>query len=232
VVTLRLAAAKARAVAATWAGQIKEGGELRLDVTDQATVDAAIAAAGEVDSLISNAGVIFRAAVEASPLDEIERLYAQNTVGALRVTQALLPQMRSRDAGRLIYVSSVGGRIVIPGSSAYAATKWALEAFAESLAIELGGTGVDVTLAEPGAVSSGALDDVLTYSLPDDPYAARLAGEMPAEMFVTPEFVAGALAGLVEAPDVPLRVPVGPMAEAVLAGRDAALFDRPFVPGA
>ncbi len=70
--------------------------KLQLDVTDQASVDAAIAAAGEVDALISNAGVIFRAAVEASPLDEVERLYAQNTVGALRVTQALLPGMTIR----------------------------------------------------------------------------------------------------------------------------------------
>ncbi len=205
--------------------------KLRLDVTDQGSVDAAIAQAGEVDALISNAGVIFRAAVEASPLDEVERLYAQNTIGALRVTQALLPQMRARAAGRLIFVSSVGGRIVLPGSSAYAATKWALEAFAESLAIELDGTGVEVALAEPGAVSSGALDDPLTYSLPDDPYAGKLAGEVPAEMFVTPEFVGAALADLVEAPEAPLRVPVGPMAAAILAGRDAAPFDRPFVPG-
>jgi NADP-dependent 3-hydroxy acid dehydrogenase YdfG len=205
---------------------------LQLDVTDGASVDAAIGAAGEVDALISNAGVIFRGAVEASPLDEVERLYAQNTVGALRVTQALLPGMRARGAGRLIYVSSVGGRIVLPGSSAYAATKWALEAFAESLAIELDGSGVEVTLAEPGAVSSGALDDVRSFALDDDPYAGRLAGEIPAEAFVTPEFVAAALADLVDAPTVPLRVPVGPMAEAILAGRDAAPYDRPFVPGA
>jgi NADP-dependent 3-hydroxy acid dehydrogenase YdfG len=61
---------------------------LRLDVTDQASVDAAVKQAGEIDVLISNAGVVFRAAVEASPTAEIERLYAQNTVGAIRVTQA------------------------------------------------------------------------------------------------------------------------------------------------
>src|ERR1700753_982748 len=87
---------------------------LRLDVTDQASVDAAVAAAGEVDTLVSNAGVIFRAAGEASPVDEIERLYRQNTAGAIRVTQALLPQMRERKQGRLVFVSSVGGRTVLP----------------------------------------------------------------------------------------------------------------------
>jgi len=98
--------------------------------------------------------VIFRAAVEASPVAEIERLYAQNTAGAIRVTQAVLPQMRERKKGRLVFVSSVGGRTVFPGNAAYAATKWALEAFAEALAMELAGFGIDVTLAEPGPVSS------------------------------------------------------------------------------
>src|SRR5882724_3977399 len=63
---------------------------LSLDVTDQASVDAAVVQAGEVDVLVSNAGVIFRAAVEASPIAEIERLYAQNTAGAVRVAQAVL----------------------------------------------------------------------------------------------------------------------------------------------
>src|ERR1700704_6041701 len=99
---------------------------LRLDVTDQATVDHAVAAAGEVDVLVSNAGVIFLAAVEASPVAEIERLFAQNTAGAIRVAQAVLPQMRERKSGRLLFVSSVVGRLVFSGNAAYAASKWAL----------------------------------------------------------------------------------------------------------
>ncbi|MEU3985314.1 SDR family oxidoreductase [Streptomyces sp. NPDC026672] len=203
---------------------------LRLDVTDQASVDSVIEQAGEITTLLSNAGVIFNAAVEASPLAEIERLYAQNTVGALRVTQAVLPQMRERGKGRLLYVSSVAGRTVLPGGSAYAATKWALEAFAETLAVEVSGFGIDVTLAQPGPVSSGALDDILTYRLPGDPYAALFAGGgIPAEMMSTPEQVATALADLVEAATVPLRVPVGPVAEHVLSSRDAAPYDRPFI---
>jgi NADP-dependent 3-hydroxy acid dehydrogenase YdfG len=203
---------------------------LRLDVTDQASVDAAVEQAGEIDVLISNAGVTFRAAVEASPAAEIERLYAQNTVGAIRVTQAVLPQMRQRKSGRLLFVSSVSGRAVMPGQAAYAATKWALEAFAETLAIEVSGFGIDVTLAEPGPVSSGALDDVLAYRLPGDPYAALFAGGgIPAAMMISPEQVADALADLVERPTVPLRVPVGPVAERTIAARNAAPYDRPFV---
>ncbi|KOV78377.1 MULTISPECIES: SDR family oxidoreductase [unclassified Streptomyces] len=203
---------------------------LRLDVTDQASVDAAVEQAGEVDTLISNAGVIFRAAVEASPLEEIERLYAQNTVGAIRVVQALLPQMRRRGNGRLVFVSSMGGRIAMPGNSAYAASKWALEAFGESLAIELSKLDIDVTLAEPGPISSGALDNMTTYALDDDPYAALREGGIPPEMMSSPEQVASALADLVEADTVPLRVPIGPVAQHVLGARDAARYDEPFLP--
>jgi NAD(P)-dependent dehydrogenase (short-subunit alcohol dehydrogenase family) len=203
---------------------------LRLDVTDQASVDAAVEQAGEVDVLVSNAGVIFRAAVEASPTAEIERLYAQNTVGAIRVTQAVLPQMRQRGKGRLLFVSSASGRTVNPGLAAYAATKWALEAFAEALAIEVAGFGIDVTLAEPGPVSSGALDDMLAYRLPGDPYAALFAqGGIPSDLMISPEQVAATLADLVERPTVPLRVPVGPVAEHVIAARNAAPYDQPFV---
>jgi NADP-dependent 3-hydroxy acid dehydrogenase YdfG len=206
------------------------GQRLRLDVTDQASVDTAVKEAGEIDVLISNAGVIFAAAVEASPAAEIERLYRQNTVGAIRVTQAVLPQMRERGQGRLLFVSSVGGRTVLPGNAAYAATKWALEAFAETLALEVAGFGIDVTLAQPGPVSSGALDDMLTYRLPGDPYAALFAGGgIPRELMSTPEQVAAALADLAEQPTVPLRVPIGPLAEDVIAARDRAPYDRPFV---
>lgn len=203
---------------------------LRLDVTDQASVDAAVRQAGEIDILVSNAGVIFRAAVEASPTAEIERLYELNTVGAIRVTQAVLPQMRERGSGRLLFVSSVAGRTVAPGNAAYAATKAALETFAEALAFEVAGFGIDVTLAEPGPVSSGALDDPLAYRLPDDPYAVLFAnGGAPSGTMITPEEVATAIADLAERPTVPLRVPVGEVAERVLAARDAAPYDRPFV---
>jgi NADP-dependent 3-hydroxy acid dehydrogenase YdfG len=115
---------------------------LRLDVTDQASVDEAVAAAGEVDVLVSNAGVIFLGAVEASPVSEIERLFAQNTSGAIRVAQAVLPQMRERKHGRLLFVSSLLGRHVLTGNAAYAASKWALEALVEALAIEAAPFGV------------------------------------------------------------------------------------------
>jgi NADP-dependent 3-hydroxy acid dehydrogenase YdfG len=204
---------------------------LRLDVTDQAAVDEAIAAAGQVDILVSNAGVIFLAAVEASPVAEIERLFAQNTAGAMRVAQAVLPQMRERRDGRLLFVSSALGRLVLPGQAAYAASKWALEALVESLAIEATPFGIHATLLEPGAVSSGALDEPQTYRLPDDPYPALLTGRIDPRGFVTPEQVAAVIADAGELDSPPLRLPVGDMAAALLAARKAAPENVPFVPG-
>ena len=73
-------------------------------------------------------------------------------------------------------MSSVLGRVALPNGAAYAATKWALEALVEIFAIEVAPFGVQPALLEPGAVSSGALDNVTTYTLPDDPYAG-LAGD-------------------------------------------------------
>jgi NAD(P)-dependent dehydrogenase (short-subunit alcohol dehydrogenase family) len=205
---------------------------LRLDVTDQASVDAAVAGAGELDALVSNAGVIFYAAVEASPIDEVRRLFEQNTLGAWRVAQAVLPQMRERGSGRLLFMSSVLGRIVLPGSAAYTATKWALEAVVETLAVEAGHFGVETALLQPGPVSSGALDDVLTHRLDDDPYAQLLAlrAERGSGPMATPEEVAAAVADAVEAEHLPLRIPIGEAPAKLLAARKAAAEEAPFPP--
>ena len=201
---------------------------LALDVTDDASVATAVAAAGDIDIVIANAGVIFYAAVEATPLPELQRLLTLNTVGAVRVAQAALPQMRTRGAGKLMFMSSVLGRVVRPPSAAYAATKWALEALVEALAIEVAPFGVQAALLEPGAVSSGALDDVTTYTLPDDPYAAILKGGGPRAGIITPQQVAAEVADAAEKPRLPLRIPIGDAARALLAARHAAADDAPF----
>jgi NAD(P)-dependent dehydrogenase (short-subunit alcohol dehydrogenase family) len=199
-----------------------------LDVTDDDSVAAAIAAAGDIDVLIANAGVIFYAAVEATPLAELHRLFDLNTVGAIRVAQAVLPQMRGRGQGRLLFMSSVAGRTVLPPGAAYAATKWALEALVESLALEVQPFGLEVGLLEPGAVSSGALDDVLTYTLDDDPYAALFEKGGARRAFMTPQQVAIEVADAAERAPLPLRIPIGEEARALLAARHAAPDDIPF----
>ena len=202
---------------------------LALDVTDQESVDKAIAAAGEVDALISNAGETLRAPVASVPLAEVGRLFQLNTLGSLRVAQAVLPGMRARGQGRLLFVSSILGRVAIPLSGAYAASKWALEALAETLAIETGHFGVKVTLLEPGAVSSGGIERASTLLGDDDPYlplARQLAGARGT--YISVEEVAAAVGDALEDPDPPLRVPVGRAAETVLAARGAAADDVPF----
>ncbi len=193
---------------------------LALDVTDSGSITSAVEEAGEIDVLVSNAGEIFYAAVEATPPEALARLLDINTIGALRVVQAVLPGMRARGRGRLLFMSSVSGRIARPPGAAYAATKWALEALVEALAIEAGPLGIEAALLEPGPVSSGVLDHVTTYTLPDDPYA-RLPGRggTPAGQMITPEDVAAGIADAAEAPQLTLRIPVGRLAAKILAAR-------------
>ncbi|MFI5610296.1 SDR family oxidoreductase [Amycolatopsis sp. NPDC051903] len=203
---------------------------LRLDVTDQDSVDAAIRDAGEVDVLVSNAGESVRAPLESVPLDEVERLFRLNTLGALRVAQGVLPAMRARGAGRLVFVSSIQGRMVLPLIGPYGATKWALEAIAETLAIETRRFGIQVSLVQPGAVSSGGGERAKVHFDEADPYAplldalAVLRGEV-----VTPEAVAATVADTIEQAEPPLRVPGGAPAKSVLEARKAAPEDRPFL---
>jgi NAD(P)-dependent dehydrogenase (short-subunit alcohol dehydrogenase family) len=202
---------------------------LSLDVTDQASVDRAVGAAGAIDTLISNAGETARGAIETIPLAEVDHLFQVNTLGALRVTQAVLPGLRARGGGRVLFLSSILGRLIRPLSGAYAASKWALEAIAETLAVEAGHFGVKVAVLEPAGVSSGALDRPRTYLADDDPYrplAAQLAGAQGS--LITVEEVAAAIADAVERDDLPFRIPVGATAETVLAARSAAPPDLPF----
>ncbi|MFG2305605.1 SDR family oxidoreductase [Actinacidiphila glaucinigra] len=203
---------------------------LRLDVTDQESVDQAVRDAGDVDVLISNAGETVRAPLESVPLGEVERLFRLNTLGALRVAQAVLPAMRERGSGRLVFVSSIQGRLVLPMVGAYGASKWALEALAETLAIEAGHFGVKVSVVQPGAVSSGGGERAKVFLSENDPYTPlyealpALRGEL-----ITPEDVAAAVADTIERPAPALRVPVGAPAEKVLRARKEAPEDEPFL---
>jgi NADP-dependent 3-hydroxy acid dehydrogenase YdfG len=204
---------------------------LRLDVTDQESVNAAIRGAGEIDVVINNAGETMRAPLESVPVSEIARLIDLNTLGALRVVQAALPGMRERGRGHLVFISSIQGRMVLPIIGPYAISKWALEAMAETLALEAGHFGVRVSLIEPGAVSSGGGANAKVYRAENDPYSplfdqlVKIRGEA-----ITPDEVAQVVADTIEHPNPPLRVPAGAPAAAVLNARKAAPEDTPFLP--
>lgn len=204
---------------------------LALDVTDQASVDAAIAAAGEIDVLVSNAGATVRAPLESVPLAAIEELFRLNTFGALRVVQGVLPAMRRRGSGRLVFVSSVQGRMVLPVIAPYGASKWALEAIAEGLALEAGHFGVKVSIVQPGAVATDGAAGARSFFAADDPYLPlyRQLGALRGEV-VTPEEVAAVVADTIEHPDPPLRVPAGAPAERVLKARREAPDSVPYLP--
>lgn len=121
-----------------------------LDVTDQqhlAGLDAVLPES--LDAVVNNAGIVVDGPIEGLPLDELRRQLEINVVGQVAVTQAVLPRLR-RARGRVVFISSVSGRAVSPWLGAYSASKFALEALADALRIEVRPWGVKVILIEPG----------------------------------------------------------------------------------
>jgi NAD(P)-dependent dehydrogenase (short-subunit alcohol dehydrogenase family) len=125
-----------------------------LDVTDQHQVDAAVGAAiarfGRLDVLVNNAGFGLVGAVEESAEGEYRPMFEANVFGLIRVTQAVLPQMRRQGAGHIVNLSSIGGLVATAGFGMYNATKFAVEGLSEALAQEVGPLGITVTIVEPG----------------------------------------------------------------------------------
>lgn len=129
---------------------------LELDVTNPAHVHAAVARIvkdnGRIDVLVNNAGFGVYGALEELTLDDMRRQFETNFFGAVDLTKAVIPHMRKERSGRIINVSSILGRIAIPSGAAYTSSKWALEAFSESLRYELFPFGIHVVLVEPGLI--------------------------------------------------------------------------------
>ena len=151
---------------------------VEMDVTDDASVEAAaqsiLADAGHVDVLINNAGTAHMGALEGYSAGSVAQQFAVNVVGPVRVSRAFLPSMRARKSGLVMFVSSVVGRIAMPYTGVYTASKWALEALAESLSYELRPCGVDVSIVQPGAYATNIFNSVIG---PDEP--ERLASYGP-----------------------------------------------------
>jgi NADP-dependent 3-hydroxy acid dehydrogenase YdfG len=204
---------------------------LQLDVTDQASVDAAVKAAGRIDVVINNAGETMRAPLETVPVSEVARLFDLNTLGALRVVQAALPGMRERGSGHLVFLTSIQGRMVLPIIGPYGMSKWAVEAMAEVLAIETGHFGIKVSTVQPGVVATNGGAKAKVYRTDDDPYGP-LFDQLPKTRgeVVSAEEVARVVADTIEQENPPLRVTAGVTAAKVLAARKAAAEDEIFFP--
>jgi NAD(P)-dependent dehydrogenase (short-subunit alcohol dehydrogenase family) len=135
---------------------------MALDVTDDASMVAAVqrveAEAGAIGVLVNNAGYGQEGPVEEVPIDDLRRQFETNVFGAVRLTQLALPGMRSQGWGRIVNMSSMGGRLTFPGGGAYHASKYALEALSDALRFEVRPFGVHVVLIEPGAIKTEFAD--------------------------------------------------------------------------
>jgi NAD(P)-dependent dehydrogenase (short-subunit alcohol dehydrogenase family) len=129
---------------------------VRLDVTDPASIAAALAAVGPepLAGLVNNAGIAVAGPLELVPLEDLRRQFEVNVVGLVAVTRAFLPLLRQRPPGRIVNIGSVAGRSALPGSGAYDASKFAIEAITDVLRMELHPWGVAVAIIEPGAVAT------------------------------------------------------------------------------
>jgi NAD(P)-dependent dehydrogenase (short-subunit alcohol dehydrogenase family) len=207
---------------------------LSLDVTDVAQIAQARerveeeTAAGGLDALVNNAGIGIGGPLELVSAEDLRRQFDVNVFAQIAVTQALLPALR-RAHGRLVFVSSIGGRVAMAFTAPYAASKHALEAFGDALRVELRTSGVQVALIEPGSVATPIWDksraEADRVSVP--PELQREYGHVPAAMDkvlddtakrgVPPEQVADTIHRALTARRMRARYVIGRDAKAMLA---------------
>jgi NAD(P)-dependent dehydrogenase (short-subunit alcohol dehydrogenase family) len=204
-----------------------------LDVTSDDSVARCLQEVGPLDAIVNNAAITSGGGpVEGYPLDRFRQMFETNTIGALRVIQAVLPAWRKRGWGVIVNVSSVNGRVSSPLRAAYSASKFALEALTESLHLEVRHFGIRSVLIEPGAIATG-IQASEPHRGPAD-YAGLWEQCAGVDSKTTgpsgppgPEVVALAIANAIEDPKAPLRVPVGQDAEMIL-GLRRSLDDQAF----
>jgi NADP-dependent 3-hydroxy acid dehydrogenase YdfG len=216
---------------------------LALDVTDESSMQAAVKtveeAEGAVGALVNNAGYSQSGAIETIPLDSIRAQFETNVFGLIRMCQLVLPGMRRRRHGRIVNLSSMGGKLVFPGGGIYHATKHAVEAISDALRFEVQGFGVDVVVIEPGLIKTefahAAVGSMSDADRDGGPYAdfnaavaAQTAGayEGPlARLGAGPEAVARTIEKAISKPRPRTRYPVTPSARLALTQR-RLLSDR------
>lgn len=210
-----------------------------LDVSDHDQIRAGVAeaerhAGGALTSVVSNAGYAVLGAVEDADLAEVRRMFDVNFFGAAAVLQAALPAMREERRGSVVIVSSIGARISNPLLGMYHASKYALSAMAEALAVEVRPFGIHVAAIEPGMVDTDfpkATRPTGAVARGEGPYVpllAELRGGFQAWRARNPtpaEFIAAQVLVAAESPDGPFRVPVGEDAQLLGRARETAPDD-------
>jgi len=193
---------------------------VRDEVTCRAAVEEMKKEVSGIDVLVANAGVPYSGAFEETPIHEFKRVLDVNFLGAARMIQSVLPVMREARRGVIIVVSSLSGLIGLPGDSAYAASKFALEGACEALAPEVARFGVKVLIVEPGAVKTEFMADAAQASgeaVPEyDPFRAFLAERAQGRSRgADAADIAEEIVAMMENPEGPLRRPVGDQARRV-----------------
>jgi NAD(P)-dependent dehydrogenase (short-subunit alcohol dehydrogenase family) len=170
---------------------------LALDVTDEESMRDAVQAVeaehGSVGALVNNAGYAVSGAIETVPIDALRAEFETNLFGGLRMAQLVLPGMRRAGRGRIVNLSSVAGRVTMPGAGAYAASKYAIEAISDALRFEVRGFGVSVIVIEPGPIKSEftSTANAALAAASSGPYAAYHAAVAKADAETDESFLAG-----------------------------------------
>ncbi|GAB2597614.1 short-chain dehydrogenase/reductase [Paractinoplanes abujensis] len=195
---------------------------VELDVTEQASADRAVSeimsAAGRIDVVVNNAGMIFPGPLEAFTAEEAQRQFDVNVLGALRVNRAALPHLRARGQGLLLQIGSIAGLVTTPFTGLYAASKAALESLTEAWRHELAPFGIESVIVDAASYPTSI---GLNAALPADTERLSVYGEAfggfttavvqrSTEIGGDPREVADAVVKLIESDDRPLRTVVGP----------------------
>jgi len=221
---------------------------MKLDITDRASIDEAIGAvllrAGGIFGLVNNAGIGLRGCTEDCSEDEIRELFETNVLGTIAVTRAVIPHMRAAGRGRIVTVSSVGGRVCGFGVTMYCATKFAQEGLGEGLAQELAPFGIQSTIVEPGMIKttrwSRHRGTAARASDPSSPYhglfwaSEEIADRIVERSRTRPEDVARTIEEALTAKRPRMRYVVGRGASIVIALRrhmPQGLFERLYFGG-
>ncbi|MEV6643697.1 SDR family NAD(P)-dependent oxidoreductase [Amycolatopsis sp. NPDC051371] len=198
-----------------------------LDVTDAAAAETAVAAGvaafGRIDVVVNNAGQGDRVSLEDTTLDVFRRQIETNFLGTVYVTKAAVPVLRAQGGGRIIQISSVGGRVGSPGMTAYQSAKWAVGGFSEALAAEVAPLGIKITVLEPGGMRTDWAGASMTTPPISEPYeatvgaSARAMADFERHANSDPRKVADLVLTVAGLDEPPLRL---------LAGSDAYEFGR------
>jgi NAD(P)-dependent dehydrogenase (short-subunit alcohol dehydrogenase family) len=208
---------------------------VRMDVDSDESVDAATsairAAAGCIDVLVNNAGLVRTGSIEGLSLDDFKAVMETNYFGALRTIRAWLPHLRAQQSGCIVNVTSLAGRIACSPLAPYSASKFALEALSEALAQEVRPFNIRVAVVQPGIVDTAMAREVKDVAVDATYSQIRRFGDMFAAALdapTPPSAVAATILDVIESGTLTLRHPVGPGAEGFLGWR-ASMTDEDWV---